>query len=225
MALDDQQVSEQIKQMVAFIESEAREKVEEIRAKAEEEFNIEKARLVQEETIKINQQLERRAKQVETQQKIEYSNKLNVARLEVLKAQEEALKSVTEQATKDISDITKDKAKYKTLLQDLLTQCLCQLLEPEATVRVRKQDISLIKEVINGAKKAVKDKTGIDVKLTVDEEHCLDEECGGGVEVAVTDRIRVTNTLKRRLELAVQQLMPALRLHLFGEQGTRAFFN
>ena len=37
---------------------------------ADEEFNIEKARIVQEETLKINQQFERKAKQVETQKKM-----------------------------------------------------------------------------------------------------------------------------------------------------------
>ena len=42
MALSDADVQKQIQQMVAFIEQEASEKVEEIDARAEEEFNIEK---------------------------------------------------------------------------------------------------------------------------------------------------------------------------------------
>ena len=42
MALSDADVQRQIQQMVAFIEQEASEKVEEIDARAEEEFNIEK---------------------------------------------------------------------------------------------------------------------------------------------------------------------------------------
>lgn len=37
---------------------------------AEEEFNIEKARLVQEERLKIIQQYERKAKQIETEKKM-----------------------------------------------------------------------------------------------------------------------------------------------------------
>ena len=41
-----------------------------ITRKAEEEFNIEKARLVQEERVKIMQQFERKAKQVETEKKM-----------------------------------------------------------------------------------------------------------------------------------------------------------
>lgn len=56
--------------MKSFIEREAREKVEEILAKAEEEFNIEKARLVQQEKLKIMAYYERKEKQVELQRKM-----------------------------------------------------------------------------------------------------------------------------------------------------------
>ena len=47
MALSNADVQKQIKHMMAFIEQEADEKAEDIDAKAEEEFNIEKGRLVQ----------------------------------------------------------------------------------------------------------------------------------------------------------------------------------
>ena len=54
----------QIKHMMAFIEQEANEKAEEIDAKAEEEFNIEKGRLVQQQRLKIMEHFERKEKQV-----------------------------------------------------------------------------------------------------------------------------------------------------------------
>ena len=56
----------QIKHMMAFIEQEANEKAEEIDAKAEEEFNIEKGRLVQQQRLKIMEHFERKEKQVRT---------------------------------------------------------------------------------------------------------------------------------------------------------------
>lgn len=56
--------------MMAFIEQEANEKAEEIDAKAEEEFNIEKGRLVQQQRIKIMEYYERKEKQVELQKKM-----------------------------------------------------------------------------------------------------------------------------------------------------------
>jgi len=60
----------QIKHMMAFIEQEANEKAEEIDAKAEEEFNIEKGRLVQHQRLKIMEYFERKEKQVELQKKM-----------------------------------------------------------------------------------------------------------------------------------------------------------
>lgn len=60
----------QIKHMMAFIEQEANEKAEEIDAKAEEEFNIEKGRLVQQQRLKIMEYYEKKEKQVELQKKM-----------------------------------------------------------------------------------------------------------------------------------------------------------
>jgi V-type H+-transporting ATPase subunit E len=56
--------------MMAFIEQEANEKAEEIDAKAEEEFNIEKGRLVQQQRLKIMEYYERKEKQVELLKKM-----------------------------------------------------------------------------------------------------------------------------------------------------------
>ena len=56
--------------MMNFIEQEANEKAEEIDAKAEEEFNIEKGRLVTEQRLKIMEFYEKKEKQVELQRKM-----------------------------------------------------------------------------------------------------------------------------------------------------------
>ena len=66
--------------MMAFIEQEANEKAEEIDAKAEEEFNIEKGRLVQQQRLKIMEYYERKEKQVELQRKM-YENTINIKQL------------------------------------------------------------------------------------------------------------------------------------------------
>ena len=56
--------------MMAFIEQEANERAEEIDARAEEEFTIEKGRLVQQNRLKIIEMYERKEKQVELQKKM-----------------------------------------------------------------------------------------------------------------------------------------------------------
>jgi V-type H+-transporting ATPase subunit E len=56
--------------MIAFIDQEAQEKAGEIEAKAEEEFNIEKSRLVQQQRVKIMEFYEKKEKQIELQRKM-----------------------------------------------------------------------------------------------------------------------------------------------------------
>lgn len=58
----------------------------EIDAKAEEEFNIEKGRLVQTQRLKIMEYFEKKEKQIEQQKKIQMSTMRNQARLKVLRA-------------------------------------------------------------------------------------------------------------------------------------------
>ena len=57
-------------QMVKFIQQEASEKAAEIKLKADEEFNIEKLRMVEAEKQKIRQEYERKEKQIEVQKRM-----------------------------------------------------------------------------------------------------------------------------------------------------------
>lgn len=63
----DAEAQRQIQQMVNFITNEARDKAQEIEAKALEDFNIEKLKLVQQMKNKVRQQYQQKAKQMETQ--------------------------------------------------------------------------------------------------------------------------------------------------------------
>ena len=148
---------------------EANEKAEEIDAKAEEEFNIEKGRLVQQQRfgwesldqnkisfrLKIMEYYERKEKQVELQKKIQSSNMLNQARLKVLKHRDDHVAAVMEDAKQQLSGVTRDKKKYSEILQQLLTQGMCQLLEPSLVIRCRQVDQALVEQVIPGVRREV----------------------------------------------------------------------
>jgi V-type H+-transporting ATPase subunit E len=56
--------------MVAFIESEAKEKAQEIRVRAEEEFQVQRQSFVQAEKAKITKEYERKEKAEEVQRKM-----------------------------------------------------------------------------------------------------------------------------------------------------------
>lgn len=116
--------------MMAFIEQEANEKAEEIDAKAEEEFNIEKGRLVQQQRLKIMEYYEKKEKQVELQKKIQSSNMLNQARLKVLKVREDHVRSVLDEARKRLGEFTNSSSSsnYTEVLHLLIVQGLFQVI-------------------------------------------------------------------------------------------------
>ncbi|XP_074028808.1 V-type proton ATPase subunit Vha26 isoform X1 [Leptinotarsa decemlineata] len=241
MALSDVDVQKQIKHMMAFIEQEANEKAEEIDAKAEEEFNIEKGRLVQQQRLKIMEYYEKKEKQVELQKKIQSSNMLNQARLKVLKVREDHVRTVLEEARKRLGQVTNDQGKYSQILeslilqglyqtkyteilQNLILQGLYQLFEKDVTIRVRPQDRELVKSIIPTVTNKYKDATGKDIHLKIDDEIHLSQETTGGIDLlAQKNKIKISNTMEARLELISQQLVPQIRTALFGRNVNRKF--
>ncbi|CAH1165778.1 unnamed protein product [Phyllotreta striolata] len=224
MALSDADVQKQIKHMMAFIEQEANEKAEEIDAKAEEEFNIEKGRLVQQQRLKIMEYYEKKEKQVELQKKIQSSNMLNQARLKVLKVREDHVRAVLEEARKHLGEVTRDQGKYGHILESLILQGLYQLFEKEVTVRVRPQDRDLVKSILGNVQTKYKDMTGKEVHLKIDDESHLSQETTGGIDLlALKNKVKIANTLEARLDLISQQLVPQIRNALFGRNVNRKF--
>merc|ERR1719291_1266371 len=96
--MGEPEINQQITQMVQFIHQEASEKAQEIKLKAEEEFNIEKLRMVEAEKQKIRAEYERKEKQVEVQKRIEQSNTVRLGRLEKLKKQDVEMQKVLAEA-------------------------------------------------------------------------------------------------------------------------------
>ncbi|KAK7080301.1 hypothetical protein SK128_016098 [Halocaridina rubra] len=226
MALSDADVQKQIQHMMAFIEQEADEKAEEIDARAEEEFTIEKGRLVQQNRLKIIEFYDRKEKQVELQKKIGASNLLNKSRLEVLKAQEGHIRNVLHEARQKLHIISQNPASYKKLVVDLICQGLCQLLEPELVIRCRKVDQNAMNEIIPIALAEYKNQSGRTCNLIVDTANWLPAELCGGIELITQgNRIKVTNTLEARLDMLAQQMLPEIRGMLFGANPNRKFDN
>jgi len=224
MALSDAAVMKQIKHMMAFIEQEANEKAEEIDAKAEEEFNIEKGRLVQQQRIKIMEYYDRKEKQVELQRKIQQSNLHNAARLKVLKEREDHVGSVLDDAKRRLAEIVKDPPTYRKLVQNLIGQGLLQLLETNVILRCRQADLAMVEESVEAVVKQYKATTGKDVVIKVDKESFLNASITGGVELtAQKGRIKIINTLEARLEMLARQMVPEIRTALFGGNINRKF--
>lgn len=157
--------------MTAFIKQEATEKAQEIEIKADEEFSIEKSKLVRQETSSIDTTYEKKFKQAQMSQQITRSTMANKTRLKVLSARQELLDGIFEQAQKKLGDITEDKGKYEAVLKNLLLEGYYALNEPKLQIRARKVDYDLVKKALEKAAKEYKEKTGKSIAATIDEEN------------------------------------------------------
>lgn len=215
-----------MKKMEAFIKKEADEKANEIRLKAEEEYEIEKASIVRSEINAIDALYETKFKKAALAQQIAKSTIANKSRLKVLAAKQQILEEIFDKSEEQLKKLASDSKKYTPILTLLLEEALLALLEPKVNVKVRKLDLSLAKEVASEASKNYTEKSGKPVEIVFDEADFLDSNIAGGVVVSnESGKIEINNTLEERLALIKETGLPAIRLELFGISKTRKFFD
>lgn len=170
--------------MTAFIKQEALEKAREIKIKADEEFAIEKSKLVRQETAAIDTLYEKKFKQAAMSQQITRSTLANKSRLRVLSAKQALLDELFDKARGSLpgalEDAKKGKGKgtkeYGEILRGLILQGMYALNEEKIQVRARKQDYDAVKKAGEAAAKEFKDNVGKDVEVELDEREPLPEE-------------------------------------------------
>ncbi len=220
------QVQGELKKMEAFITKEAEEKAKEIKLKADEEYEIEKASIVRSEKNAIDSQYEDKFKKASLAQQITKSTIANKTRLKILATRDQCLQEIFDSAEEQLKQLSKDPATYESLLVGLIDEGLLQLMEPAVTIRVRKADVSVTKKAADQAEKKFKDVSGRDVKITIDETKYLSDKSAGGLILANgTGKIEINNTLEERLRLLSERALPAVRLEMFGVSTTRKFFD
>uniref|UniRef100_A0A3P9ACV9 ATPase H+ transporting V1 subunit E1a n=1 Tax=Esox lucius TaxID=8010 RepID=A0A3P9ACV9_ESOLU len=194
--------------------------------KAEEEFNIEKGRLVQTQRLKIMAYYEKKEKQIDQQKKIQMSNLMNQARLKVLKARDDMIADLLTEARQRLANIAKDPAQYSALLEGLVLQGFYQLLEPKVTIRCRQQDVAMVQAAVQKNIPIYKEAVKGDIQVQIDRDRFLSPDISGGIEVYNNNgKIKVSNTLESRLDLMAQQMMPEVRVALFGANPNRRFLD
>ncbi|KAJ6781005.1 hypothetical protein PWT90_09945 [Aphanocladium album] len=225
-ALSDQQVDNELRKMTAFIKQEAMEKAREIEIKANEEFEIEKSKLVRQETDAIDATYEKKFKQATMSQQITRSTVANKTRLKVLGARQELLDSIYESTRGQLAAGTKDKGKYQKVLAGLVLEGLYAMNETDVQVRGRKKDADAVKKAAEEAAKTYKKELGKEVNVTLDEENPVpDASAGGVIIVGSKGKIEIDNTLETRLKLLEDSAAPAVRESLFGKNANRKFYD
>jgi len=144
----DTDANKRIRQMINFIKQEAQEKAEEIRVKADEEFQIEKGRILNPEKLKLNQEFDRKFKDLEIQRKIEFSTQINKARLEVLEKRGKLMQEIQQTAFQRLGDVKKDTKQYEELLRKLIIQGLIRIDEAQVKIQCLKEDLNLLQNIV-----------------------------------------------------------------------------
>ncbi|OCH86007.1 ATPase V1/A1 complex subunit E [Obba rivulosa] len=221
--LNDDEVVSEMNKMVAFIKQEAMEKAREIQVKADEEFAIEKAKLVKQEQQAIDAQYEKKRKGAEVAQKIAQSTLTNKSRLKLLQQREEHLQDLFATTRVQLVELAKDEGRYVQFLEGVLVQGFLALLEPTVTVHARPTDAAIVNRAADSASRQYNEISGLQVKVTVKE--TLSNDIAGGIMlVSGTERITLDNTLDQRLQLLEERMLPEIRYDLFGPNENRKFF-
>jgi len=175
--MSDDQVATELRKMTAFIRQEALEKAREIHLKADEEFSIEKSKLVRSETSRIDSEYEKKNKQAGMSQQITKSTLANKQRLRVLSAKQQLLDELFESANKEVLEKgSKEQKNYQEVLKGLILEGLYALNEKKVTLRCRKKDAEVVKKAAESARSEYKEKMGgREVEVSVDEKERLPE--------------------------------------------------
>lgn len=170
-AISTIQVAGELKKMTAFIRQEALEKAKEIQIKADEEFAIEKSKLVRQEISTIDSQYEKKFKQASMSQQITRSTLANKTRIKVLSARQELLDDLFETAREKLAGYAENKGKYQEMCKNLILEGLYALNEDKVSIRARKVDYDVVKKAIEDAKKEYKDSVKKDVAIELDQKN------------------------------------------------------
>lgn len=106
-----------------------------------------------------------------------HSTELNGSRLKVLKARDEVLREVYDDADKRLARISSENADvYQTLLSSLILQSLLALSDGEVVVRTREADAKTVESALKTVSEQYTDKTdGSSLDVVVDSKRFLSE--------------------------------------------------
>ena len=229
MSQDPQVLQNNVQKMIKYIQQETEKKVQSINKDAEKEKNLEKALYIKPEKEKIAKKIDKELEEYKTKMKIAQSQKMNKLRLEKLKVKIDCVNSVFEDAKNQLAKkIKSNPDEYKKMLKDLLIQGFIRLLDDKINVLCKKEDYNTVKEILDEAKNEFLEKVKKeakksiqlnDMEVTLDDKFFLPETIVGGVFLTShKNKIRVDNTLDKRLELLRQSSTPEIRKLLFGKE-------
>lgn len=210
----------QIQSMIDFIEREAQEKAEELDSAAQEEYDVEKMRLVEAEKAKIRANLERKKKQVDVDRRVAGANYAKEQRLRVMEERARVMEKLHEQTKQRIMSMVANPSTYRQLLESLIHQSLLAI-RTDSVLRCRREDEPEVARMVKDLERWYQEKTGSSATIQTSKDFLDSTEAWGGVIVASTDgRIICNNTLSYRTRTCFDEQLPTVRYYLFNPEAS-----
>nr|CCC95517.1 unnamed protein product [Trypanosoma congolense IL3000] len=209
----------QIQSMIDFIEREAQEKADELHSAAQEEYDVEKMRLVEAEKVKVRASNEQKMKQVDVGRRVARANFSKAQRLRVMEAQSTIVEQLKENIKKKLLVFVKDTKRYRQLLVTLLHEALLAV-RTDAVVHACKNDESIVSPMLREVEQWYQKTVGTRVSIKMGQEYLNEEEALGGVVVKSEDGHIVCNwTLSSRMKNCLNDQLPTIRYYLFNPES------
>lgn len=204
-----------IQSMIDFIEREAMEKAEELEAAAQEEYDVEKMRVVETEKSKIRSVHEKKRAQVDIDCRVSKANFSKAQRMRVMSERAKVMDDLYATTKEKILKTICDSTTYQELLKKLIRESLLSIRSSVIISCIeedKKQIVSLLPQLIDWYQSVKKEH----ITITVSEEFLSKEDVWGGVMVASLDgRIVCNNTLSHRTKTCFEEQLPTVRYYLF----------
>lgn len=222
--LTDKEAIEQINKMVLFIEQEANEKIEEIDARGEEEYNIIKGREIQKARVELMNYYSKLESRVEVRKNVLLSRLVFENRIIFLKACDKEINDIINKCIIIFHRVNHLSDKYREIMRLLIIQGLCIMLEKEVFIRILERDKEMVLDLFFEIISQYKQATSQDCKLHLDTTYLIPSNSGGVILLNFNKNIKVDNTLETRLNYIILQLIPEVKNMLFGKNKNRKYY-
>lgn len=191
------------------------EELRKIKQKSKDEQEFETNAIMKEAREKDELTYSKKQKGVEVESKIARSRKINEMRLSKMKLRFEMIEKIQAEVNSSLLEKICNKSDYRALLESLLIQGMIRLLEENIEVKCLPRDLELVTDAATRAENHFKEICDVKTKLTISHERLPESDLGGVILTTFRGKIVCNNTLRARLDYAVQLSLPKVRAMLF----------
>lgn len=191
--------------------------------------------MVHEAKLSVADEFLKKEKDREIAERIARSTELGACRVKTMTVRDALLQTLLEEAASKCAVVSAGRpgssanSNYPQLLQKLIVQGLIQIDENDVVIYTRASDVSVVQGLLAAAVQEYVDiihraTGGVTLKpnVTVNTDRSrdlADSTAGGVILTARQGLITCDNTLKSRLHLVYEELLPAIRAILFPEES------